>query len=80
MKGAHNMHVGQKVRFDGMEGYIVGITIDPLEECEVRYESHTYIIRVFQPFYKDGYFDFKRSGHDLMESWRKERKENNNND
>lgn len=72
------MKVGQKVRFDGMEGYIVGITIDPLEECEVRYESYTYIIRVFQPFYKDGYFDFQRSGHDFMESLRKERKENNN--
>lgn len=74
------MKVGQKVRFDGMEGYIVGITIDPLEECEVRYESYTYTIRVFQPFYKDGYFDFQRSGHDLIESWQKERKENNNND
>ena len=72
------MHVGQKVTFDGMEGYIVGITIDPLEESEVRYESHTYTIRVFQPFYKDGYFDFRRSGHDLMKSWQKARKENNN--
>ena len=71
------MPVGQKVKFDGMEGYIVGITIDPLEESEVRYESYTYIIRVFRPFYKDGYFDFQRSGHDLMEFWRKARKENN---
>ena len=61
------MKVGQKVKFNGMEGYIVGLTIDPLEECEVRYESYTYTIRVFQPFYKDGYFDFQRSEQDLIE-------------
>lgn len=71
------MKVGQKISFDGMEGYIVGITIDPLEESEVRYESYTYTIRVFKPFYKDGYFDFQRSGHDLMKSWQKARKGNN---
>ena len=69
------MHVGQKVIFDGMEGYIVGITIDPLEECEVKYESFTYTIRVFKSFYKDGYFDFQRSGEDLLKSWQNDRKE-----
>ena len=69
------MHVGQKIKFDGMEGYLVGIAIDPLEESEVKYESWTYTIRVFQPFYKDGYFDFQRSGHDLLKSWQNDKKE-----
>lgn len=68
------MKVGQKVKFDGIEGYIIGINIDPLDEYEVRYESYTYTIRVFQPFYKDGYADFRRSGEDLLKSWQEERK------
>ncbi len=75
MKGGDTMNIGQKVKFDGMEGYLVGITIDPSEESEVRYESFTYTIRVFQPFYKDGYADFQRSGSDLLKSWQKNRKE-----
>ena len=67
------MKVGQKIKFNGMEGYIIGINIDPLEECEVKYESYTYTIRVFQPFYIGGYADFRRSGQDLLKSWQKER-------
>ena len=68
------MKLGQKIRFDGMEGYLIGKTIDPLEESEVPYESYTYTIRVFQPFYIGGYADFIRSGTDLLKSWQEERK------
>lgn len=68
------MRLGQKIRFDGMEGYLIGVTIDPLEESEVPYESYTYTIRVFQPFYKDGYADFCRSIKDLFKSYQEERK------
>lgn len=64
------MHVGQKVKFGEMEGYLIGINIDPLEESEVPYESYTYTIRVFKPFYKDGYADFHRSEYDLSKSWK----------
>lgn len=67
------MKVGQKVKFGEMEGYIIGINIDPLDECEVRYESYTYTIRVFQPFYIGGYADFYCSGEDLLKSWQEER-------
>lgn len=68
------MKLGQKIRFNGMEGYLIGMTIDPLEESEVPYERCTYTIRVFQPFYKDGYADFHRSVEDLFKSYQEERK------
>lgn len=68
------MRLGQKIRFNGMEGYLIGMTIDPLEESEIPYESYTYTIRVFKPFYKDGYADFCRSTRDLYKSWQEERK------
>lgn len=61
------MRVGQKVKIYGNEGFLVGITIDPLDADEVRYETFTYQIRVFKPFYKNGYADFYRSGHDLFQ-------------
>lgn len=63
--------IGQKVQFDGIEpitGYIVAITIDPFEESDVYFEAHnwvTYVIRVYKPFYKDGYADYYRSEEDL---------------
>lgn len=64
------MHIGQKVEIYGNIGYLVSMNIDPLEECEVKYETITYTIRVFQPWYKDGYADFHRGGRDLMQMHR----------
>lgn len=64
------MNVGQKVEIYGNEGFLVGITIDPQEANEVRYETRTYQIRVFKPFYKDGYADFYRDGHNLIQMHR----------
>lgn len=64
------MHIGQKVEIYGNIGYLVSMDIDPLEECEVRYETITYTIRVFKPFYKDGYADFHRGGRDLIQMHR----------
>lgn len=63
------MKVGQKVKIYGNEGFLVGITIDPQDADEVRYETLTYQIRVFKPFYKDGYADFYRSGNDLLQMY-----------
>ena len=60
--------IGQKVQFDDMTGYIVGITIDPLDEVDVAFESRhwvTYIVRVYQPYFENGYSDFYRSEGDL---------------
>ena len=59
--------IGQKVRFgeiDTMTGYIVGITIDPLDEIDVVFESKhwiVYTVRVYKPFLENGYCDFQRS-------------------
>ena len=61
------MTVGQKVKIYGNEGFLVGITIDPLDANEVRYETFTYQIRVFKPFYKNGYADFYRDGNNLFQ-------------
>lgn len=62
--------IGDKVMISNNEclvGYIVSMTIDPLEEYEVKSETDciTYIVRVFKPFYIDGYSDFYRAGDDL---------------
>lgn len=65
------MNIGDKVIFGSvytMIGYIVGINIDPIEESEVNFEKNnwvTYTIRVFKPFYKDGYADFRRSRDEI---------------
>ena len=56
--------IGQKVKFEAFEGYIVGINIDPLEELDVAFESRewvNYTIRVYKKFYTNGYTDFCRS-------------------
>lgn len=58
--------IGQKVQFGEtniMTGYIVGITIDPLDETDVAFESKhwvTYTIRMYRPYLENGYFDFHR--------------------
>lgn len=63
--------IGDKVSFGSdytFIGYIVGISIDPFEESEVNFEKNNwvnYTVRVFQPFYKDGYYDFQRTEQDL---------------
>lgn len=67
--------VGQKVMIDNepeFVGYIVKIEYDPLDVDEAKiieygltYYILTYYIRVFKPFYKDGYFDFCRSENEL---------------
>lgn len=63
--------IGQKVQFgetELMTGYIVGITIDPLDEVYVAFEARhwvTYTIRVYRPYLKNGYFDFQRSEGEL---------------
>lgn len=48
-------------------GYIVKIEYDPqdADEAKIIEYGFTYYIRVFKPFYKDGYFDFCRSEEDL---------------
>lgn len=64
------MNVGDKVVFGdySIVGYIVKIEIDPIEESEVNFEKNnwvSYTIRVFKPFYKDGYTDFQRTENDI---------------
>ena len=67
--------MGEQIEFDsGMVGYLVKIEIDPLEEIEIPYESATYTIRVFKPFYKNGYADFQRSGKDIIEYHKRKNK------
>lgn len=60
--------IGQKVQFDGITGpiigYIVKMEIDPLEEIDVADEVEDWIIytiRVYKPFYINGYTDYHRS-------------------
>ena len=56
--------IGQKVKFEELEGYIISINIDPLEETDVAFESRewvSYTIRVYRKFYINGYADFYRS-------------------
>ena len=64
--------IGQKVQFDGVTdpiiGYIVKMEIDPLEEADVTSESKEWIIytiRVYKPFYINGYTDFYRTEREI---------------
>ena len=63
--------IGDKVSFGSvhtMIGYIVGINIDPIEESDVNFEKNNwvnYTVRVFKNFYKDGFFDFRRSEDEI---------------
>lgn len=59
--------LGQKVIIDTIApaiGYIVKMEINPHEETDVVYESKgwiIYTIRVYRPFYRNGYADFLRT-------------------
>ena len=64
--------VGQKVQItdttEPIIGYIVKIAIDPFEESDVAFESKEwvgYTIRVYKPFYTNGYADFDRTENDI---------------
>lgn len=61
--------IGQKVQVaDTIEGYIVKMEIDPQEEIEVAPETKDWIIytiRVYRPFYINGYTDFCRTERDI---------------
>ncbi len=63
--------IGDKVSLNSaltMDGYIVGINIDPIEESDVNFEKNNwvnYTVRVFKNFYKDGFFDFLRSEDEI---------------
>lgn len=64
--------IGQKVQIidttEPITGYIVKIEIDPLEETDVAFESKEwvgYTIRVYKPFYTNGYADFDRTENDI---------------
>ena len=64
--------VGQKVQItdttEPIIGYIVKIEIDPLEETDVAFESKEwvgYTIRVYKPFYTNGYTDFSSTERDI---------------
>lgn len=64
--------IGQKVQItdttDPIIGYIVKIEIDPFEETDVAFESKEwvdYTIRVYKPFYINGYTDFIRTEKDI---------------
>jgi len=64
--------IGQKVQLiDTIKpiiGYIVKMEIDPLEEIDVASESKEWIIytiRVYKPFYINGYTDYCRTGREI---------------
>ena len=63
--------IGQKVRLKGtnlIAGYIVKMEIDPFEEADVASEAEDWIIytvRVYKPFYRDGYTDFGCTERDI---------------
>lgn len=64
--------IGQKVQIidttEPITGYIVKIAIDPFEESDVAFESKEwvgYTIRVYKPFYINGYTDFDRTENDI---------------
>ena len=63
--------IGDKVSFGSvhtMIGYIVDISINPIEESEVNFKKNNwvnYTIRVFKNFYKDGFSDFLRTESDI---------------
>lgn len=64
--------IGQKVQLTGTTepiiGYIVKMEIDPLEEIEVAFEAKEWIIytvRVYKPFYINGYTDYGRTEREI---------------
>ena len=64
--------IGQKVQIpDTIEpviGYIIKMEIDPLEEIDVASESKEWIIytvRVYKPFYINGYTDYRRTEREI---------------
>lgn len=61
--------IGQKVKItDKIEGYIVKMEIDPLEEIDVTSESKEWIIytiRVYKSFYINGYTDYCRTEREI---------------
>lgn len=65
--------IGQKVQIiDTIEptiGYIVKMEIDPLEEIDVTSETKNWIIytiRVYKPFYTNGYTDYCRTEREIV--------------
>lgn len=69
-RGGKMFKIGDKVMIDNNEqlvGYIVSMTIDPLEAYEVKIETDciVYVVRVFKSFYSYGYSDFHRMGNNL---------------
>lgn len=64
--------IGQKVQIlDIIKptiGYIVKMEIDPLEEIDVASETKDWIIytiRVYKPFYQNGYTDYSRTKREI---------------
>lgn len=65
--------IGQKVQITGgvikpIIGYIVAMEIDPLEEIDVASETKDwtlYTIRVYKPFYVNGYTDYLRTEREI---------------
>lgn len=64
--------IGQKVQILNVikptTGYIVKMEIDPLEEIDVTSESKEWIIytvRVYKPFYINGYTDYYRTEREI---------------
>lgn len=64
--------IGQKVQLLNVPkpttGYIVKMEIDPLEEITVASESKEWIIytvRVYKPFYMNGYTDYCRTEREI---------------
>lgn len=65
--------IGQKVQITGevvapIIGYIVAMEIDPLEEIDVTSETKEWIlytIRVYKPFYANGYTDYLRTEREI---------------
>ncbi len=52
-------------------GYIIKMEIDPLEEIEVASESKEWIIytiRVYKPFYMNGYTDYSRTEREIKKT------------
>lgn len=68
--GIQVFNVGQRVMINNdpiLVGYIIKIEYDPLDANEAKMTEYgfAYYVRVFKPFYMNGYFDFCRSEDDL---------------
>jgi len=66
------LKIGQKVRIKGdyvVIGYIVGITIDPIEEYEVNWEAQNYVTYTIRRYdsslFKNGFVDYRRTGDEI---------------